>query len=31
LDDYFARVTDFIIAGLRTQAADLLAQPLRHE
>jgi AcrR family transcriptional regulator len=31
LDDYFARVTDFIIAGLRTQAADLLAQPRRHE
>jgi AcrR family transcriptional regulator len=31
LDDYFARVTDFIIAGLRTQAADLLAQPHRHE
>ncbi len=31
LDEYFARVTDFIIAGLRTQAADLLAQPRRHE
>ena len=31
LDEYFARVTDFIIAGLRTQAAELLAQPLRHE
>jgi AcrR family transcriptional regulator len=31
LDDYFTRVTDFIIAGLRTQAADLLAQPRRHE
>ncbi len=26
LDDYFARVADFIIAGLRAQAADLLAQ-----
>src|SRR3990167_7322248 len=31
LDEYFARVTDFIIAGLRTQAADLLAPPRRHE
>lgn len=31
LDDYFARVTDFIIAGLRTQAAELLTQPSRHE
>lgn len=31
LDEYFARVTDFIIAGLRTQAAELLAQSLRHE
>ena len=31
LDAYFQRVTDFIIAGLRTQAADLLAQPHRHE
>jgi AcrR family transcriptional regulator len=27
LDEYFTRVTDFIIAGLRTQAAELLAQP----
>ena len=26
LDEYFARVADFIIAGLRAQAADLLAQ-----
>ena len=31
LDEYFARVTDFIIAGLRTQAAELLAQPHCHE
>jgi AcrR family transcriptional regulator len=31
LDDYFARVTDFIIAGLRAQASALLAHPLRHE
>lgn len=31
LDDYFQRVTDFIIAGLRAQAAELLAQPDRHE
>jgi AcrR family transcriptional regulator len=31
LNEYFARVTDFIIAGLRTQAADLLAPPRRHE
>jgi AcrR family transcriptional regulator len=31
LDDYFARVTDFIIAGLRAQASELLAQPHRHE
>ena len=35
LDEYFARVTDFIIAGLRTQAAELLAQvpaqPYSHE
>ena len=29
LDEYFTRVTEFIIAGLRAQAADLLAQ--RHE
>tara|TARA_R110000868_G_scaffold86703_5_gene243125 strand:- start:4531 stop:5187 length:657 start_codon:yes stop_codon:yes gene_type:complete len=31
LNDYFTRVTDFIIAGLRTQAAELLAQPNSHE
>ncbi|MES2819925.1 MAG: helix-turn-helix domain-containing protein [Pseudomonadota bacterium] len=31
LDEYFDRVTDFIIAGLRSQAADLPAQPLPHE
>jgi AcrR family transcriptional regulator len=31
LDEYFTRVTDFIIAGLRSQAADLLAQSSRHE
>ncbi|MFP6849198.1 MAG: helix-turn-helix domain-containing protein [Pseudomonas sp.] len=31
LDDYFARVTDFIIAGLRAQASELIAQPHRHE
>ncbi len=31
LHEYFARVSDFIIAGLRTQAADLLAHPSRHE
>jgi AcrR family transcriptional regulator len=31
LDDYFARVTDFIIAGLRAQAAALLAPPFSHE
>ena len=31
LDEYFARVTDFIIAGLRTQAADLLPHTLRTE
>nr|WP_298143834.1 TetR/AcrR family transcriptional regulator [uncultured Pseudomonas sp.] len=31
LDDYFQRVTDFIIAGLNAQAAALLAQPDRHE
>ncbi|WP_298187733.1 TetR/AcrR family transcriptional regulator [uncultured Pseudomonas sp.] len=31
LDDYFTCVTDFIIAGLRTQAAELLAQPISHE
>lgn len=30
-DAYFTGVTDFIIAGLRTQAAELLAQPLLHE
>lgn len=31
LGAYFDRVTDFIIAGLRSQTADLLAQPDRHE
>ncbi|MHA6492885.1 TetR/AcrR family transcriptional regulator [Pseudomonas borbori] len=31
LDDYFARVTDFIIAGLRAQAAALSVQPNRSE
>jgi AcrR family transcriptional regulator len=31
LYDYFDRVSDFIIAGLRAQAADLLAHPSRHE
>lgn len=31
LHEYFTRVSDFIIAGLRTQAAELLAQPSRHE
>ncbi|WP_415753194.1 TetR/AcrR family transcriptional regulator [Pseudomonas leptonychotis] len=31
LDDYFARVTDFIIAGLRAQATALLTHPLSHE
>ena len=31
LDEYFQRVTDFILAGLNAQAAALLAQPDRHE
>ncbi len=31
LDEYFHRVTDFIIAGLNAQAAAILAQPDRHE
>ena len=31
LDEYFHRVTDFIIAGLNAQAAAVLAQPDRHE
>jgi AcrR family transcriptional regulator len=31
LDDYFDRVTDFIIAGLRGQAASLCAPPASHE
>lgn len=31
LAEYFDRVTDFIIAGLRSQASELLAQPLCHE
>jgi AcrR family transcriptional regulator len=31
LSDYFDRVSDFIIAGLRGQAASLCAPPARHE
>lgn len=31
LSDYFDRVTDFIIAGLRGQAASLCAPPASHE
>jgi AcrR family transcriptional regulator len=31
LDDYFERVTDFIIAGLRGQAATLCPPAVRHE
>jgi AcrR family transcriptional regulator len=31
LDEYFHRVTEFIIAGLNAQAAAILAQPDRHE
>ncbi len=31
LSDYFDRVTDFILAGLRGQAASLCAPPARHE